>query len=261
MDKPDFTTVTEVTGNRVTKEQIARMYVRYRFALELCENKDVLEVACGSGQGLGYLATKARKVVGGDIDENNLRFACQHYKGRNNIELKILDAQQLLFEDSIFDVVILYEAIYYLPYPEKFIQEARRVLKKGGVLIICSANKDCPGFNQSPYSHNYFSAPELFNLLKDQGFVNIKLYADCPLSNKTIKDKVLSCVKKTAVALHIIPKTMKGKAFLKRIVFGTLVPLPPEIYEGMAEYFPPVTIHDTCPNNEYKVLYALGYKQ
>jgi len=32
---------------------------------------------------------------------------------------------------------------------------------------------------------------------------------------------------------------MKGKEFLKRIFMGKLVPLPPEITDGMAEYTPP----------------------
>lgn len=63
----DYTSVTEITGCNVTSEQLQRMYARYRFASELCDDKEVLEVACGSGQGLGYLAKKAKRVVGGDI--------------------------------------------------------------------------------------------------------------------------------------------------------------------------------------------------
>ncbi|PKN02200.1 MAG: hypothetical protein CVU77_01900 [Elusimicrobia bacterium HGW-Elusimicrobia-1] len=55
-DNQDYTAVTEVTGYNVTSEQIQRMYTRYRFASEFCKDKDVLEVACGSGQWLGYLA-------------------------------------------------------------------------------------------------------------------------------------------------------------------------------------------------------------
>lgn len=260
MKNADFSTVTEVTGYNVTQEQIERMYTRYRFASEFCEGKEVLEVACGSGQGLGYVAKKAKKVFGGDIDENNLKFVREQYKNRHNIELKVLDAHQLPFEDSSFDVVILFEAIYYLIYPEKFISEAYRVLRKNGILLICTANKDWPGFNPSPYSYKYFSAPELFSLLKTDGFINIELYGDCPAEDKTIKDKITSYLKRMAVTLHLIPKTMKGKEFLKRIFLGRLVPLPPEICDGMVAYSPPVTIPYDSPNYEYKVLYAVGYK-
>ena len=260
MAQADFTTVTEVTGYKVTKEQIERMYTRYRFASEFCKDREVLEVACGSGQGLGYLVNGAKRIVGGDIDKKLLEIAGRHYKGRDKIQIELIDAQRLPFEHNSFDMVVLYEAIYYLESPEKFISEAYRVLRKDGVLLICTANKDWPGFNPSPYSYTYFSAPELFSLLKNKGFLNIKLYADCPADNDTAKGKIISFIKRTAVALHFIPKTMKGKEFLKRIFFGSLVPLPPEIYEGMSRYSAPVTIPWDCPNHGYKVLYAVGYK-
>jgi hypothetical protein len=56
-----------------------------------------------------------------------------------------------------------------------------------------------------------------------------------------------------------MPKTMKGKEFLKRIFMGKLVPLPPEIQDGMAEYTPPIPINYNICNVEYKVLFAIGY--
>lgn len=256
----DFSTVTEVTGHNVTREQIERIYVRYHFASEFCEGKEVLEVACGSGQGLGYLAKKAKRVVGADIDKKLLGIANKHYKGRDKIQLKLADAHQLPFADNSFDVLILYESIYYLAYPEKFINEAHRVLRKNGILLICTANKDWSGFNPSPYSHEYFSAPDLFNLLKANGFINIKLYGGCPAKDKTTKDKIISYLKRMAVTLHLIPKTMKAKEFLKKAFFGRLVPLPPEVYNGMVEYSAPVSIPSDSPNNKHKVLYAVGYK-
>jgi len=52
LDNLDYSTVSEITGYSVAHEQIQRMYARYRFASEFCDGKDVIEVACGSGQGL-----------------------------------------------------------------------------------------------------------------------------------------------------------------------------------------------------------------
>ena len=79
-------------------------------------------------------------------------------------------------------------------------------------IIICTVNKDWEGFNPSPHSFKYFSVPELFSL----------------------KGKVISQIKQLAVKFHLIPKTMKGKEKLKRLFFGKLHPLPPEISEEMA---------------------------
>ncbi len=256
--KYNYTTVTEIPDAKGSRDQIARLYTRYKFASEFCKDKDVLEVACGAGIGLGYLARFAKKVVGGDIDKNNLKFAFKTYEERNNVQIRQLDAHNLPFEDKSFDVLILYEAIYYLEHPEKFLKEARRVLRDEGFLIICTANKDWSGFNPSPYSYKYFSAPELFLLLKEKGF-EVKMFADCPASD-SFKDKIISAIKQVAVTLHFIPKTMEGKEKLKRLFFGKLKPLPPEITDGIADYTPPVPISHNTPNSQFKVLFAVAYK-
>jgi SAM-dependent methyltransferase len=49
----------------------------------------VLEIGCGAGLGLGYLARFARKVVGGDIEEKNVSLARQFYKDRPNITIDL----------------------------------------------------------------------------------------------------------------------------------------------------------------------------
>jgi ubiquinone/menaquinone biosynthesis C-methylase UbiE len=256
--KIDYTTVTEITGCNVTQEQLDRMYTRYRFASNLCEGKEVLEVACGTGQGLGYLAKKAKRIIGGDYDVKIVENAKEYYKDR--IEIREIDAQNLPFDDQSFDLVILYEAIYYLPQSERFISEAYRVLPDKGFLLICTANKDWSGFNPSLYSYKYYSAPELHKVLKQYRFSKVELYGDCLAKAHTARDAVLAFIKRVAVAFHLIPKTMKSKELLKRIFMGKLIPLPSEIDDGMAEYKPPVRISSDSPNRTYKVLYALAHK-
>jgi ubiquinone/menaquinone biosynthesis C-methylase UbiE len=251
----DYTTVTEIPGNKVTREQVERAYTRYRFASEVCEGKDVLEVACGPGLGLGYLAQKAKKVVGGDYTENLLKVAKEHYKER--IDVLRLDAHTLPFQEDTFDVVILYEAIYYLENPEEFIDECRRVLRENGTLLICTVNKDWSDFNPSPFSTKYFSAQELFALLKQYNF-DVELFGDCPVSADSAMDKIISIIKRTAVALHLMPKTMKMKEIFKRFFFGKLLTLKEEIEDGVVEYSPPVLITSDSPNLQYKVLYAVA---
>ena len=253
----DYTTVTELPGQRASREQLERLYHRYKFASTFCKEKDVLEVACGAGQGLGYLEKVAKKVVGGDIDENNLRFAISHYKDRQNIEVKTLNAHQLPFENKRFDVVILYEAIYYLAQPEKFVAEARRVLRKGGVLLIATVNKDWSEFSPSPFSTHYFSVPEIDKLLQSNGF-KVEFYGAFSTIPKSVKEKIISTVRKIAVAFRLIPKTMRGKELFKKIFYGKLIPLKEEIEEGICEYEPPRCISSDTPNFEYKVIYAVG---
>ncbi|HKV87258.1 MAG TPA: hypothetical protein VJT78_04610, partial [Candidatus Dormibacteraeota bacterium] len=60
----DYTTVTETWGLAASPEQLAMQYFRYRMAAGLCDGRDVLEIGCGSGMGLPYLASRARRVIG-----------------------------------------------------------------------------------------------------------------------------------------------------------------------------------------------------
>ena len=254
----DYSIVTELPGFKSSEEQLTRLYQRYRFARDFCKDKKVLEVACGGGMGLGYLAKVAKKVVGGDIDKDILKHPLERYEGKDKIEIEEFDAQNLPFEDKSFDVVILYEAIYYLPEPEKFVSEAHRVLSDDGVLLICTANKDWADFNPSPYSTKYFSAQELYSLLKRK-FTKVKVLGAFPVSEGGIKNKIVSLIKRTAVTLHLIPKTMKGKEIFKRLFFGKLLTLPAEIEDGQVEYSPPVAISSDQPNYQYIVLFSEAY--
>ncbi len=254
----DYTTVTELPGAKASHEQLARLYTRYKFASEYCKGKDVVEVACGAGIGLGFLAKHAKSIVGGDINGVSLTLARETYKGRDNLKVLPLDAHDLPFDDKSIDVVILYEAIYYLQWPQRFLYEAKRVLRDDGVLMICTANKDWPGFNPSPFSHNYFSAGELYVFLGEEGF-DVELFADSQVVADSVLDKSLSIIKKSAVKLHLIPTTMKGKEKLKRLFLGRLLPLPQEVNEDMGmDYNRPVPISYNGPNAQFKVLFAVA---
>ncbi len=251
----DYTTVTEVPGLGATREQMSMLYTRYRTAAAFCDGKVVLEVACGSGQGLGYLAAKARRVVGGDFTEGLLRMARQHYGGR--VPLARLDAHTLPFRDQSVDVVICYEAIYYFASPNKFLGECRRVLRERGVVLICTVNKEWPDFVQSPFSTRYFSAQELGELIRARGF-SVELYGAFPVSRGSGKDRIVSVLKRVADSLHLIPKTMRGKEILKRLFLGKLTPIPAEITDGIGEVCPLVPIPGNSVISDYKVLYAIG---
>ena len=250
----DYSQVTELSGTQGSRAQWARMCQRYYFARQFCEGKEVLEIACGSGQGLGFLARRARRVVGIDIDERVLSLARSHYRSR--IEIRQMDGQVLAFADQSFDVVVHFEAIYYLPQPEQFASEVHRVLRPGGVLVVCTANKDLPDFNPSPFSHRYFGPPELVALLRPHGFAVECLGAD-PVGPLGIRGHALRTLKRAAVQLDLIPKTMKGKELLKRIAFGRLVELPKEIPEGESADLPRRIPADR-PDREHRVLFSIA---
>lgn len=282
----DYSLITEAPGLKASQEQVARLYQRYHFARQFAEGQDVLEVACGSGIGLRYLAKVAKSVVGVDIDEKNVVLARKCYDlkderdkklrswedGRQNnegrprsleisdkISVDLMDAHALDFSGGSFDLVLLYEAVYYLQDSQKFVSEAERVLREDGALIICTVNKDWEDFHPSSFTHKYFSVPELYEILKNK-FHKVEMYGGFPVDNKGIKNRVTSFIKRLAVNFNLIPGSLKARAYLKRIFMGKLIPLPDEVYEDMTPYEAPVPIPVDKVNKDFKIIYAVAIK-
>lgn len=256
LGEKDFSTVTETSNHGVTELALSMLYTRYVYAAGFCEGKNVLEVACGAGHGLGYVAKRARQVIGGDFTMNLLRQA--QVASARLVPLLRLDAQDLPFHALSFDVVLLYEAIYYLARPEQFLDECRRVLRPNGLLVLCTVNPEWSDFNPSPLSTRYFSATELSELLVRRGF-RVQLQGGFPVTRASLIERAISLLKCVAIALYLIPRTMQGKEFLKRIFFGRLVRLPSQVQEGVAPYLAPTPLSPSSRTENYKVIFALAY--
>lgn len=232
------------------------LYTRYSFSSRFCEGKEVLEVGCGSGMGLGFLAQHARRVVGGDYTESMLLSAQKHL--REQVPLVRLDAHSLPFKDDSFDVIVLFEALYYLARPQEFVKECRRILRGNGTLLMCSANREWTGFSPSALSEKYFSASELRELLAENDF-DSEIFGGFQASADGLSQKITQAVRGLAVRLNLIPRTMRGKEFLKQIFFGHLIRLGTAVGENMAEIEALIPIRsDSRTSPQYKVLYVLG---
>ncbi len=152
----------------------------YIFASKFVQNKVVLDVACGSGTGSTYLASRGAKALfGGDISKDALRDAKRWNRDWWRVGFILLDAEALPFADNSFDVVVSFETIEHLKQPDKFLSGCRRVLKKGGFFICATPNKKVgsPLFRKpvNPYHLREFYPGELCQLLSKY-FVNIEVY-------------------------------------------------------------------------------------
>ena len=90
---------------------------------------------------VGYLAGIARSLDAGDYSEEILDIARRHYGER--ISLRQFDAQDMPFEDKSKDVIILFEAIYYIPDAAKFVKECARVLRSEGKCSLLRRTRIC----------------------------------------------------------------------------------------------------------------------
>jgi SAM-dependent methyltransferase len=243
----------------VTREQFAMLYTRYRFAQARCHRRKVLEVACGGGVGLGYLGRVASQIAGGDIDRGNLDIARATYRD-GSVELVELDAHELPFEQASFDVVILFDSIYFLASAAVAIQEFIRVLRPGGTLLLSTVNIHWAEFNPSPSATHYFEGKELKDLLRNGG-LNVSVWGAFPAGRRDGSAGALGLLRRLAVSLHLIPTSVRAKEILKRVFYGPLVPIESEIRDGVVDAAPLSELDDAgLADGRFKILYFEAVK-
>lgn len=255
----NFISETEMPGTIVTQDQLQIISHRYYFTSKFVSGKRVLEVGCGPGLGLGYLSRNANQVVGGDITRDSLRVAQEHYRGR--VGLTLMDAHKLPFRNACFDVVVCLAAIIYLDLPV-FIDECHRVLKKDGTLILNSPNRDQPGFYGSRLSNRYYSAPDLFKLLKQHNF-DVELFGAFPVKNqidRSIKKNLLPTILwGLGKILDLIPKGKNVKEWLKKIIYPPPIILKEEIEDGIVDNVQSLLIPSDSPDFHHRIIYVIAH--
>jgi len=251
-----YFTVTEQPGQPASRIQLEMLEARYAWAAEQAREKDVLEAGCGAGLGLPALGRVARSVQAGDVDAENMRAARAVCAGHANVAVRAFHAGELPFPSESFDLVLLFEAIYYVPDVRRFLEETRRVLRPGGTLLIVTVNPEWDGFNPSPLKTRYWSAADLLAALREEGFL-ARVQGAFP-ETASLNTWALGLVRRTAVALNLIPRTMRGKALLKRIFYGRLKAVPP--LTGASSAPPMLEELDTAGSHHHRVLYATAQK-
>jgi len=88
------------------------------------------DVACGSGQASVGLAAEFDRIEASDLSPAQIAAAPAHPR----IRYRVASAEASGLESSSVDAVVVAQAIHWLDVP-RFNQEARRVLKPGGLLV------------------------------------------------------------------------------------------------------------------------------
>lgn len=115
---------------------------RYRLVVEQLshrKNQRILDVGCGDGVLLSLIGRG--RLYGADLDQDSLDYAASRIKAK----FIKAPAEKLPFRSGWFDAVIATEVIEHLKQPEKLLEEASRVLKTGGRLILTTPVKQPEG--------------------------------------------------------------------------------------------------------------------
>lgn len=184
--------------NNADKSIIRRLKNNYRnqrkvlalFKQILLENKfkTALEVGCGDGYFSNMARKYCREIITTDIKKSIAPLVLRN----NNIKFIIADGTNLPFPDDKFDLVYSFDVIEHIKKDRLFIKDNLRVVKKGGILIIVTPNKnrlvnkiksllgkgaEYPLYLGKDYEDKKvihvreYTKKELFSLIKETGFI------------------------------------------------------------------------------------------
>lgn len=126
---------TTYTNSKTVKENIEgiKLLRSHIKQFPFSRRKKVLDIACGTGL-LGK--TFSNNVYGFDLNMQAV-----HVAKKNGIHAIKHDVEKKWpYPNNFFDIVIASHIIEHVINPDHLIEEARRVLKKGGIFIIATPN-------------------------------------------------------------------------------------------------------------------------
>lgn len=156
-------------------DRYERWFEEHRYAylseieavIRLIPEGNGMEVGVGSGRFAGPLGIK----IGVEPSSRMAEIA-----RRRGIEVINGVAEDLPFEDDVFDFVLMVTTICFLDDVEEALREAHRVLKRGGSIIIGFIDRESP-IGEEYLKHKeenvfyreatFYSVPEILSFLKD----------------------------------------------------------------------------------------------
>ncbi len=143
-------------------------------------NYDVVaDLGAGEGTLSQLLAQRATKVIAIDNSEKMVEYGAQLAREHNlsNLEYRLGDISAPPIDDSSVDLCIFSQALHHAEKPHIALQQAHRILKPGGALIILDLFQH--NFEQARelyYDvHLGFSEVELSKLISNAGFCDIEV--------------------------------------------------------------------------------------
>jgi ubiquinone/menaquinone biosynthesis C-methylase UbiE len=146
-----------------------------------------LDVATGAGHTAFTFAPHVKRVVAIDLTEEMVAKCTELavIRGVTNFETNIADAEDLPFDNSMFDLVTCRLALHHFPNPGQALKEFNRVLKPGGVLgftdnITVSDEKAAKYHNEyeklrDPSHHWAYSLDDLIQMFKTVSFKPLEI--------------------------------------------------------------------------------------
>ena len=124
--------------------------------LEPGKKYSILDYGCGARPYEHLFEGHIEKYTGVDVGDNP------------QADLKIQPGERLNFDDNTFDFVLSSQVLEHVKDVDQYMEECRRVLKPGGVLLL--STHGTWQFHASPYDYNRWTCMGLQYLIERSGF-------------------------------------------------------------------------------------------
>ncbi|MBI5679654.1 MAG: methyltransferase domain-containing protein [Methanobacterium sp.] len=181
----------------------------------------VLEAGCGVGAQTIMLAKNSPKaqITSIDISEDSIKHAKDliDKNGFLNVEFQTADLFNLPFEDESFDHIFVCFVLEHLQDPVAALKHLKRVLKKDGSITVIEGDHgscyfypeskeaikawECLIECQKSFDCNPMIGREVYPLLQNSGFKNIKVQPKIVYVDSSKPDLVEGFNKKTIIAM------------------------------------------------------------
>ena len=133
------------------------------------------------------LAAFAAEVSAVDVDSDAIALARILYKNLGSVSFQVGDIRHLPFENGLFDAVVSFGPLDQTGNPEDLINEARRVLKPDGLLIVSltTAHRSAPSEDGTPPPSDAANT-EAWTKRLSEGFSNLAVYGQRMVSASSI---------------------------------------------------------------------------
>ncbi len=156
-----------------TGEPGARNKAGLRFAADIIDGADMLDVGCWTGAFASLALIRARVLTAVDVEPLALEVARSRMA-----EVRFIEASALLlpFAESSFDVVTLWDVLEHLPLGSEVavLREIARILRPGGYLALSVPNDSLLAKALDPMyfprRHRHYSASDLERMLESAGY-------------------------------------------------------------------------------------------
>ena len=162
----------------------------------------IYDIGCGPSGHIGYyLHKKGLEVIGIDISDNCIEIAKLFHPTMKFIRMNMF---KMDINDNSADGIISYYSIIHTPkkYIDKILMEYRRILKKGGIILLTVKEGNSEGLEENFLEtgkhifFSYFTKDEIKHCLQNNGFNILLIESRTPLEDEIAVNRVYALAEK-----------------------------------------------------------------